>query len=45
MIDHDAVGMYLDNVQDLGRNLLAATANNQHVVPWLFKSDVSQAYR
>jgi hypothetical protein len=44
MIDCDAVGIHLDNVHDLGRNLLTATANNQQVVPWLFKSDVSQAY-
>ncbi|THH15423.1 hypothetical protein EW146_g5062 [Bondarzewia mesenterica] len=45
LIDRDAVGIRLDNVQDLARNLLAARSQVGEAPIWLFKSDVSQAYR
>jgi len=43
MIDWDSVGICLDNIQHLGCNLLAMH-DPACIVPWLFKSDISQAY-
>ncbi|THH15183.1 hypothetical protein EW146_g5256 [Bondarzewia mesenterica] len=45
LIDRDAVGMHLDNVQDLACNLLSSRSEVGDAPIWLFKSDVSQAYR
>lgn len=45
MIDKAHVGMRPDNVQDLGRNLLAFRKIHGNIPLWLFKSDVSNAYR
>ncbi|THH16009.1 hypothetical protein EUX98_g9370 [Antrodiella citrinella] len=44
-IDKSDVGMRPDNVQDLGRNLLTLRQDSGNVPVWLFKSDVSGAYR
>ncbi|THH27792.1 hypothetical protein EUX98_g6401 [Antrodiella citrinella] len=44
-ISKDDVGMRPDNVQDLGRNLLFLRQEAGDVPLWLFKSDVSGAYR
>ncbi|THH15240.1 hypothetical protein EUX98_g9495, partial [Antrodiella citrinella] len=44
-IDKDDVGMRPDNVQDLGRNLLFLRQELGDIPLWLFKSDVSGAYR
>ncbi|THH19826.1 hypothetical protein EW146_g1426 [Bondarzewia mesenterica] len=45
LIDRDAVSMRLDNVQDLACNLLSSRSEVGNAPIWLFKSDVSQAYR
>lgn len=45
MIDKSKVGMRPDNVQDLGRNLKAFREKHGNIPVWLFKSDVSKAYR
>ena len=45
MIDRNKIGMRPDNVQDLGQNLLALHAQQPDVSVWLFKSDISKAYR
>ena len=45
MIDKTKIGMRPNNVQDLGRNLLALYAQHPNVAIWLFKSDISKAYR
>lgn len=39
------VGMRQDNVQDLGQNLLNIRQTHGDIPIWLFKSDVSHAYR
>ncbi|KIP09310.1 hypothetical protein PHLGIDRAFT_58459, partial [Phlebiopsis gigantea 11061_1 CR5-6] len=44
-IDRNDVGMRQDNVQDLGTNLLYHRGELGDVPLWLFKSDVSNAYR
>lgn len=45
MIPRDAVGMRQDNVQDLGANLLDFRRRSPLAPVWLYKSDVSNAYR
>lgn len=45
MIDKSKVGMRPDNIQDLGRNLLAFRQKHGDIPLWLFKSDVKGAYR
>ncbi|KAI0374164.1 DNA/RNA polymerase [Pilatotrama ljubarskyi] len=45
MIDKGLVGMRPDNVQDLARNLLHFRRTAGNVPVWLFKSDISNAYR
>lgn len=45
MISRDDVGMRQDNVQDLGQNLVHFRELNGDAPVWLFKSDVSNAYR
>ncbi|THH17333.1 hypothetical protein EW146_g3442 [Bondarzewia mesenterica] len=45
LIDRDAVGMRLDNVQDLACNLLSCRSEVGDAPIWLFKSDILQAYR
>lgn len=44
LIPRDAVHWRCDNVQDLGRNILALRRVNRFPC-WLFKADVSEAYR
>ena len=44
MILQEPITIWLDNIQDLGRNLLAARHTLGNTLLWLFKSDVSQAY-
>lgn len=44
MIPRDAVHWRCDNVQDLGRNILSLRRVNRSPC-WLFKADVSEAYR
>lgn len=44
-ISKDDVGMRQDNIQDLGTNLLHARAALGSIPLWLFKSDVTNAYR
>ena len=45
MIPRDDVGMRQDNVQDLAKNLLHFRRQFGNLPVWLFKSDVSNAYR
>lgn len=44
MIPQELITTWLDNIQDLGCNLLAAWHTCSNILLWLFKSDVSQAY-
>lgn len=45
MIAKACVGMRQDNVQDLGKNLIHFRQENGSTPLWMFKSDVSHAYR
>lgn len=45
MISREDVGMRQDNVQDLATNLLHFRNSSPNQSVWLFKSDVSNAYR
>lgn len=45
LVDRSSVHFRPDRVQDLGRNLLHYRLHHPTTLLWLFKSDVSQAYR
>ena len=44
MILQEPITIWLDNIQDLGHNLLVARHTLGNTLLWLFKSNVSQAY-